>query len=143
MIIKCDWKALTTTKGRDYLVRFLFGGLITVMVGFVARKWGPVVAGLFLAFPAIFPASATLVQARERDKKQSKGLSGERRGIDAAAADAMGAALGSGGLLLFAAICWKLLPEHPSALILSGASMAWVGASGSLWVAWKRLRRNL
>lgn len=142
MIIKSDWKALTTTKGRDYFVRFLFGGLITVMVGFAAQKWGPVVAGLFLAFPAIFPASATLVQARERDKKQRKGLNGDRRGIDAAAADAIGAALGSGGLLLFAAICWKFLPEHSSALILSCAGMAWIAASGSLWVAWKRLRRN-
>ncbi len=73
MIIRSDWKALTAIKWRDYLIRFVFGGLITVLVGFAAEKWGPAVAGVFLAFPAIFPASATLVQTRERDKKASKG----------------------------------------------------------------------
>jgi Protein of unknown function (DUF3147) len=133
---------LTATRWQGYLVRFFFGGLITVIAGLVAKKWGPAVAGLFLAFPAIFPASATLVQSRERDKKQKKGLKGEQRGIDAAAADAMGAALGSGALLAFAAICWRLLPGHSSLLILSCASMVWIGASGSLWVAWKHHRRN-
>jgi hypothetical protein len=111
-------------------------------VGFVAKNWGPAVAGLFLAFPAIFPASATLIQTRERDRKRSKGLKGERRGIDAAAVDAIGAALGSGGLLLFAAICWKLLPEYSSTLILLIASLVWIGASISIWFAWKHLRRN-
>jgi AraC-like DNA-binding protein len=59
---------------------------------------GPQVAGLFLAFPSIFPASATLIQNQERAKKQRKGLDGEQRGIDAAGADAMGAASGSWGL---------------------------------------------
>jgi len=57
--------------------------------------------------------------------------------------DAMGRASGSGGLLLFAAICWKLLPGHCSLLILLSAGIAWLGASGTLWVAWKYLRRTL
>jgi hypothetical protein len=36
------------------------GGLVTVITGIVAKNWGPVIGGLFLAFPAIFPASATI-----------------------------------------------------------------------------------
>jgi hypothetical protein len=55
---------------------------------------------LFLVFPAIFPASATLIEKHERQRKQEKGLRGQERGIDAAAVDAMGAALGSVALRL-------------------------------------------
>jgi hypothetical protein len=35
---------------------------MTAIPGWIASKYGPVVGGLFLAFPAIFPASATLVE---------------------------------------------------------------------------------
>ena len=62
------------------VVRFVFGGAITVGAGLLARKFGPAVGGLFLAFPAIFPASATLIEKHEREKKERKGSTGERRG---------------------------------------------------------------
>jgi hypothetical protein len=39
----------------------LLGGVVTVVAGLLAKHYGPVFGGLFLAFPAIFPASATLV----------------------------------------------------------------------------------
>jgi hypothetical protein len=55
---------------------------------------------LFLAFPAVFCASATLIEKHERDRKQKAGLPGTRRGRQA---DALGAAIGSFGLLGFAA----------------------------------------
>ena len=38
---------------------FFFGGLITAVAGVIAQRFGPIIGGLFLAFPAIFPASAT------------------------------------------------------------------------------------
>jgi Protein of unknown function (DUF3147) len=50
-------------------VRFLFGGICTVGAGLIARRYGPGIGGLFLAFPAIFPASATLIQTHEKEKK--------------------------------------------------------------------------
>jgi hypothetical protein len=71
---------------------------MTVIAGLVASRFGPVVGGLFLAFPAIFPASATLIEKHVRERKEKKGLQGTRRGKQAAALDAAGAALG--GLLL-------------------------------------------
>jgi len=76
MLIKTDWSVLRKTKWNDYAVRFVLGGLITVVAGLIARKFGPGVGGLFLAFPAIFPASATLAEKREKERKRKKGLSG-------------------------------------------------------------------
>jgi hypothetical protein len=37
----------------------------------------PVVGGLFLAFPAIFPASATLIEKHVRERKEKAGLPDE------------------------------------------------------------------
>jgi hypothetical protein len=52
-----------------------------------------VFGGLFLAFPAIFPASATLVAKHETQKKQNAEIATSSRGPQAAAVDAAGAAL--------------------------------------------------
>ena len=77
--------ALREAKWHEYAIRFFFGGLITVATGLIANKFGPAVGGLFLAFPAIFPATATLIASHEKEKKQCVGLDGTRRGRDAAA----------------------------------------------------------
>src|SRR5579862_270622 len=98
MTIKIDSSGLKRTKWHEYALRFFAGGLITVVAGLVARRWGANVGGLFLAFPAIFPASATLLEKHQRERKQSRGLHGENRGMDVAAVDAVGAAMGSCGL---------------------------------------------
>src|SRR5580658_1303714 len=112
MTIKIDPSGLKQTKWHEYALRFAIGGVITVIAGMIARKWGPGIGGLFLAFPAIFPASATLIEKHERQKKQEKGLHGEERGTDAAAIDALGTAFGSVGLMGFAGICWWLIRNH-------------------------------
>ena len=67
---------------------------MTVVAGLIAARFGPVVGGLFLAFPAIFPASATLIEKHVRERKEKAGMPGARRGKEAAALDAAGAALG-------------------------------------------------
>jgi hypothetical protein len=131
--IKVGTDTLKQTKWYECVIRFALGGAITVIAGLVAKKFGPAVGGLFLAFPAIFPASATLVEKHEKEKKQQKGLHGEERGRDAAALDAAGAAMGSIGLLLFAVIVWLLLPDHSSALILIVASTLWLAVGCLLW----------
>jgi Protein of unknown function (DUF3147) len=79
MPIKVDFSTLRQTQWHDYAVRFLFGGLITAFAGIIAKKFGPGIGGLFLAFPAIFPASATLIEKHEKDKKESLGLKGAAR----------------------------------------------------------------
>jgi hypothetical protein len=49
-------------------VRFALGGFATVAAGLVADLWGPAAGGLFLAFPAIFCATATLIEKHERER---------------------------------------------------------------------------
>ena len=141
-MIKIDLSALKETKWHEYALRFAAGGLITVIAGIIARKWGPGIGGLFLAFPAIFPASATLIEKHERQRKQKKGLHGEKRGTDAAAIDALGAAKGGVGLVAFAGICWWLIPRYPAPLALCAATITWLLVSFSAWTI-RRLRRRL
>jgi hypothetical protein len=84
----------------EYAVRFLVGGLITAAAGIIAKKFGPTVGGLFLAFPAIFPAGATLIEKHEKQRKENEGLQGTERGREAARV--AGSAIGSLGLFAFA-----------------------------------------
>jgi uncharacterized protein DUF3147 len=90
------------------VLRFVLGGLATAVAGAVAEFFGPEAGGLFLAFPAIFCASATLIEKHERERKQKLGLSGHRRGTDAAALDSAGAGLGSVGLAAFGRLAFRL-----------------------------------
>lgn len=138
MLVKFHTSSLRQGKWYEYAIRFLLGGLITVAAGEIAKRWGPAVGGLFLGFPAIFPASATLIEKHERQRKERKGLNGAERGKEAAAVDASGAALGSIALVLFAAIVWWLLPRFHSAMVITGAAVVWLGSSVLLWVVRKR-----
>ena len=138
MTISIDLSGLKRTKWYEFAIRFLAGGLITALVGVIAKEFGPGVGGLFLAFPSIFPAAASLVESHEKKKKRRVGLDGETRGRQAAALDAAGAALGSIGLIAFAIIVWQGLPGHNSALVLASATLAWLAVSGLLWCLLKR-----
>ena len=141
MTVKVDLSGLKETRWHEYALRFVAGGIITVLAGVIARKWGPGIGGLFLAFPAIFPASATLIEKHQRQRKQNEGLHGHERGTNAAAIDALGAAMGSVGLAAFAASCWWLIPKCPAPLALGTATAAWLLVSLSLWIIRQRRRR--
>src|SRR3954469_25678803 len=111
MRIQVSLSPIFKTRWYEYATRFLLGGLVTVSAGLIAEKWGPGVGGLFLAFPAIFLASATLIEKHEKQAKQEKGLSGASRAKSAAAVDAAGASIGSIGLFVFALIVSVFLPN--------------------------------
>ena len=130
--------ALAKTKWYEYLVRFAFGGAITVTAGILAKHFGPVFGGLFLAFPAIFPASATLVAKHETNKKKNAGIATRSRGREAAALDAAGAALGSVGLAGFALTVWKLLPRSNSVAVFLTATAIWLSVAMLSWFLWKK-----
>jgi hypothetical protein len=132
MMVKFQLAAIGQTRWYEYTIRFLLGGAMTVVAGLIADRFGPVVGGLFLAFPAIFPASATLVEKHVRQNKERKGLAGARRGKQAAALDAVGATLGSFGLSAFGLVIWLLIiPSPASALIL--ATLSYLGVAISAW----------
>ena len=139
MRISVNLSALRQTKWYEYGIRFLFGGCMTVLTGIIAKKFGPALGGLFLAFPAIFPASVTLIEKHEKQRKQQKGMEGSRRARQAAAADAAGAAMGSMGLLVFALLVWRMLPEYSSWLVIPGATLAWAAVAVTVWMIRKRI----
>jgi uncharacterized protein DUF3147 len=106
---------LAQVKPWEYAVRFAFGGTITVITGLLAHHFGPAMAGMFLAFPAILPASLTLVKKHEGRKK--------------AADDARGARVGSIGLVAFAIVVALTAEPWPAAAVLAVATAAWLAVS--------------
>jgi hypothetical protein len=111
-----------------------------MLAGLIAKLFGPVAGGLFLAFLAIFPAGATLVEKHERQRKEKAGLRGTQRGRDAAALDAAGVALGSFGLAAFGAVIWLVVPTHV-AIAFFGATAAWALVAVAAWWIRRGLRR--
>ena len=96
---------------------------------------------MFLAFPAIFPASATLVEKHESQKKRHAGITHTTRGREVAGLDAAGAALGAIALIGFAWIVHTGMGRYPSALVLAAAGMVWVLFAATLW--WLRKKHVL
>jgi Kef-type K+ transport system membrane component KefB len=145
MPVSFNTSALKQTRWYQYAVRLLLGGLITAIAGLIAKKCGPNFGGLFLAFPAILPASATLIEKHERERKEKKGLHGTVTAKKAVAADAAGASLGSVALLAFAWFVWKTLQQLPVWQTLLAATAIWLMVSVLLWFVRKRhlLRRSL
>jgi hypothetical protein len=139
MRIKLDPSVLRETSWYEYAIRFLFGGLITAGTGLIAKEFGAVIGGLFLAFPAILPASATLIAKHEREKKGEHGLHGSARARKTASVDAAGASLGSLGLVAFARLGWRLLNVEIPWLVLLFATTAWMIVSVVAWQIRKRV----
>ncbi len=144
MKIAFNFRALKETSFADYILRFAFGGAITVFAGLLAKEYGPALGGLFLAFPAVFPATSTLIEASERQQKIERGKSGKMRGRLVAAVDARGAIWGSVGLMCFAAFVWTLLARWSAAGDLLAALAIWFAASVALWRLnrWLRFTRR-
>jgi uncharacterized protein DUF3147 len=133
MRVQLDLSVLGQAKWYEYAVRFLFGGLITAIAGMIARKFGPGVGGLLLAFPALLPAGATLIEKHEKQKKQTAGFDGTKRGRKAASVDAAGAAMGSIGLFVFALLVWHFISRNDTWAVLRDATLVWLTVSVLVW----------
>lgn len=139
MVVRLQLSALRQSRWYEIVLRILFGGIATVLTGLIAKASGPVVAGLFMAFPAIFPSTATLVEKHTKERRRKAGLDGSLRAADAVAIEARGATIGSVGLILFAAAMWLALPHIPPFLVFVIAGFAWLAVSVIVW----QLRRTL
>ena len=134
MKIQVDTGGLKNTKWYEYALRFLFGGAMTMVAGIIAKEFGPTVGGLFLAFPAIFPSGATLIDKHEKEKKIRAGFEPGFRGKYAVALDAAGATMGAAGLMIFALLVFVLLSRDiPAAVALVSGAVVWLGASVAIW----------
>ena len=119
LIPKVDPKALAKHRPSEYLVRFLFGAAISLAAGLIGMKFGPVVGGIFLGFPAILPASLTLIEKKE--------------GREEASIDSLGAVLGAVAMVAFAIVVvleawrWGVVP------VLAVALVVWVVVAFALY----------
>ncbi len=142
MRIKFDFQPLRQTRWRGHLLRFATGGAVTVATGLVGKGFGPVIGGLFLAFPAIFPVGLVMVE-KLQNESAGPGARGHRA-RRAAIAQAAGAAVGSLGLAAFAAAAWLGLTRVGAGLALPLAMTAWAVAAVGGWYLRKRaLSRSL
>jgi hypothetical protein len=124
--------SLSNSRWYEYLIRFTLGGAVTVFTGIIGSVWGASVGGLFLALPAIFCASATLIERHEIRRKKDAGVRGTRRGREAAALDAAGAALGSVAMIGFAVIFLAMSP-YGAVIAFTSASIVWILIALGAW----------
>jgi uncharacterized membrane protein YqjE len=59
----------------------------------------------------------------------------------AAGIDAVGAAMGTLGLIAFAILIWRFLPSHSSPTILTIAGLAWLAISVMAWRIRKAMKK--
>jgi hypothetical protein len=137
--IKVSTSSLREGRWYEYVARFALGGAATAFTGLVSSRYGASIGGLFLALPAIFCASATLIESHEIRRKREAGWDGKRRGQEAAALDAAGAALGALGMLAFAVVFWMLV-ERTVFGAFAGASLAWAVIAVAAWFLRRRYR---
>ena len=74
--IRFSQSSLKEGRWYEYLIRFALGGAATVFTGVISSRYGASIGGLFLALPAIFCASATLIEKHEIRRKREAGLDG-------------------------------------------------------------------
>ena len=125
--VRVDTHALTHPHWPQLGIRALFGGAIALVAGLGGMRFGPLVGGVFLAFPAVLPAALTLLEREE--------------GTDRTSVDAVGAISGAVGMLGFAALLAVVSRGAPPAAIL-GAVAGWLAISIGLFVALRVVLRR-
>jgi drug/metabolite transporter (DMT)-like permease len=137
--IRFSPSSLREGRWYEYAIRLVLGGAATIFTGVISNLYGASVGGLFLALPAIFCASATLIETHEIRRKREAGLDGRRRGQEAAALDSAGAALGAVGMLAFALVFSLLVDVNVAAAFII-ASLAWLVVSVGAWYVRRKAR---
>lgn len=58
---KLDFSQLKQLRWKDFIIRFLFGGAVSVLAALIAQLTNGRIGGIFTAFPAILLASLTII----------------------------------------------------------------------------------
>lgn len=117
-IPRLNLEALNGKRPKDYLVRFAFGASIALIAALISLK-SQLFGGMFLAFPAVLPASLTLIE-RDLGKKE-------------ASIDAEGAIIGAFGLLAFALVAAFGINAIGAVPALVVAAAAWLVVSFGIY----------
>ena len=115
-----DLSKIRGAKPKELLVRFVLGAAVSVDAGIISKGVGPRLGGVFLAFPAILPASLTFVQGKEGTHKADR--------------DAIGAVLGGLALVVFAAVAESTFTRLNPALALVCSLAGWLVACAAMYV---------
>jgi hypothetical protein len=73
--IEINWSSLKDSKPHEYAVRFLFGGLATVVAGLIARKYG---TGHRRSFPRVPGDLSCERHADRKPRKETEGCNRSR-----------------------------------------------------------------
>ena len=138
MRIKLQFESLRETTPLEYAKRFILGGVVTVVASLIADHYGPVIGGLFLAFPGIFVPGISLVEKHKIEREMEDRKRGTNSARGQASVEATGASMGALGLVAFAAILWKGVVPHGLLPTLICAGAVWTVVSWSMW--WLRER---
>ena len=114
-LVGLELSKLRKVKPHELMIRFAFGAAISIVAGVVSLLAGPTAGGMFLAFPAILPATITLIEKKENAAQASL--------------DVQGAVVGALALVIFALVTKEGLERTGSAVSLLVAGGAWTVAS--------------
>lgn len=116
------------TPPRDLLIRFAFGVCVSTVAAVIAIATNSRFGGIFLAFPALLPATLTLIE-KDASERQAKD-------------DDIGAILGATALIGFAGLGWWLFPRIGAPAALTVAGLGWFLAAISLYLILQRVARR-
>jgi hypothetical protein len=109
---RLDVQKLREATVKDYAIRFVFGGAVSVLAALISHWTTGRFGGIFTAFPAILLASLTLI--------------GHHEGQEAAAEDAEGGVVGALALAATAALLAVTLPRMPGVVALLASLALWL-----------------
>jgi uncharacterized membrane protein (GlpM family) len=115
-----DFSQLKHIELKDYVVRFLFGGAISVLAALVSQLTNGRIGGIFTAFPAILLASLTII-SREDGKHETE-------------EDARGGIVGAIAFVITAIVLSLTLKLLAGALALLLALVVWLLCAVGLYV---------
>jgi hypothetical protein len=129
-VIAWDPSRLSRVRLSDLAVRFGFGAAESVAAAVTGNVFGEFVGGMFLAFPAILPATLTLLEQHD--------------GTPAAVHDQRGALLGALGMVAFAMTAALGFDRLAVGVVVALASAAWTLVAVGVYLAvtsWRRVHR--
>lgn len=122
---KLDASQLKQSKLKDYVVRFLFGGCVSVAAAVIATATNSRIGGIFTTFPAILLASLTII-SRENGKHEAE-------------QDTRGGIVGSIALLITTIVLSFTLGRLAGSMALLLALIIWLLCAMGLYLLSYRL----
>lgn len=123
---RIDISQLKKSKWKDYAIRFLFGGAVSVLAALIGQLINSRVGGIFTAFPAILLASLTIINREDGKHKAEE--------------DATGGIVGAIALVICAIVLSLTLEALAGALALLLSLVVWLVCAVGLYAISYKLK---